>query len=387
MALLSVVIVSYNVRYYLAQCLKSVARAAEGVDCEIIVVDNDSSDGTPEYISSLFPNVRMITSCENLGFSKANNLAVRSSEGKYLLFLNPDTIVSENVLTDCIRFMDNHPKAGMTGVCMLNRDGTFARESRRAIPTPFVSFCKMSGLCALFPKSRIFGKYYMGYTDKREAARVEVVSGAFMFVRREAFDSVGGFDETFFMYGEDIDLSFRVLRAGYENWYIPSKILHYKGESTNKTSFGYAKTFYNAMQIFFDKHYVGYNILFKWAVHVAVPVKMVMAFFYNNLHHGCQPCDEVRRSWQYCGHQEYVGRVENLTGTEKGSMVNYRMSLPTVSQDCDYTVYDISAFKFSEILDNISANEGRFAIATFSPADGILLTDTKVMCDGENASV
>ena len=252
---LSVIIVNYNVKYYLEQCLESVHRASQGLQVETFVVDNLSSDGSIAYLRERFPEVAFIENKENVGFARANNQAIRMSSGKYVLLLNPDTIVTEHTFSDFIHFMDSHPEAGGAGAYMLRADGTFAPESRRALPTPFVAFCKMSGLAALFPKSRLFGRYYMRYLDENEVNEIEIISGAFMFLRREALDKVGLLDEDFFMYGEDIDLSYRLLQGGWKNYYLPCLILHYKGESTEKSSYRYVHVFYEAMLIFFNKHY------------------------------------------------------------------------------------------------------------------------------------
>ena len=225
---LSVVIVSYNVKYYLAQCLDSLDRALAGIDSEVFVVDNHSKDDTVGYISRRYRNVSVIDSNHNLGFARANNIAIRRSSGEYVLLLNPDTFVCEDTIREALSFMDAHQCAGGVGVKMYNPDGSRAPESRRGLPTPLTSFYKMSGLCARFPKSRRFGRYYMGYLDWEEPARIEVVSGAFCLLRKSALDKVGLLDEDFFMYGEDIDLSYRLLKGGFENWYLPYAILHYK---------------------------------------------------------------------------------------------------------------------------------------------------------------
>lgn len=267
---LSVVIVSYNVRYYLEQCVYTVLRASEGMDVEVWVVDNASTDGSVECIEARFPGVHVIANKDNMGFSYANNQAIRQSAGEYVLLLNPDTIVGEDVLRGCVDFLDSHPNVGATGVRMLQADGQFALESRRGLPTPFTSFCKMSGLCKMFPKSHTFGKYYMRYLDEDKPSPIEVISGAFNMIRRKTLDRIGLLDETFFMYGEDIDLSYRILKGGWENYYLPLNILHYKGESTVKSSFRYVHIFYNAMLIFFNKHYGRKYRLLSYAIRLAV---------------------------------------------------------------------------------------------------------------------
>ena len=279
---LSVVIVNYNVRLYAEQCIRSVLRASGGMDAEVWLVDNASTDGSVDYLRPLFPEVHFIANKDNHGFSYANNQAIRQSSGEYVLLLNPDTIVGEDVLRGCVDFLDSHPSVGATGVRMLNADGSFALESRRGIPTPFTSFCKMSGLCSLFPGNRVLGRYYMQYLDPDVEAPIEIISGAFNMLRRKALDQIGLLDETFFMYGEDIDLSYRMLEAGWQNYYLPLNILHYKGESTVKSSYRYVHNFYNAMLIFFNKHYGRRYKLLGLLVRSAVVLR-AMADLYGNM--------------------------------------------------------------------------------------------------------
>lgn len=269
---LTVVIVSYNVRDYIAQCLLSLTRALQGLEAEVYVVDNHSHDDTVAYLREQFPEVTVIASNHNLGFARANNIAIRQTQGNYVLLLNPDTIVAETTISEAVAFMDDHPEAGGLGVRMLRDDGFDAKESRRGLPTPSVAFYKMSGLCSRFPKSRRFGHYYMGYLPWDEPAQIEVISGAFCLLRREALDKIGLLDEDFFMYGEDIDLSYRLLKGGWENWYLPYPIVHYKGKSTQKSDYRYVHIFYKAMLIFFRKHYSHLSIFY------AVPVKMAIYF-------------------------------------------------------------------------------------------------------------
>lgn len=274
---LSVIIVNYNVKYYVEQCLLSLRKALVGIDAEVLVVDNHSSDGSVDYLKHLFHDVRFISSNHNIGFARANNIAIRMSQGEYVLLLNPDTIVGESTLHECVEWMDEHPDAGGLGVRMLNSKGESARESRRGIPTPMVAFYKMIGLCNRFPKHHRLGHYYMGYLSWNTPARIEVVSGAYNMLRREALDHVGLLDEDFFMYGEDIDLSYRVLKGGYHNYYIPSLILHYKGESTQKSSFHYVHVFYEAMLIFFRKHNSGMSLLLTIPINMAIYAKASIA--------------------------------------------------------------------------------------------------------------
>ncbi|MEM6395205.1 MAG: glycosyltransferase [Bacteroidota bacterium] len=255
---LSVVIVNYNVRYFLEQALIAVERAIAGIEAEVFVVDNASRDASVAMVESQFPWVKLIARPDNPGFSIANNQAIRASTGKYILLLNPDTVVCEDTFQTCIDFMDAHPKAGGLGVRMIDGSGRFLPESKRGLPTPWVAFCKAFGLARLFPKSKKYNHYHLGYLSKDETNQVEVLSGAFMFMRRETLDQVGLLDENFFMYGEDIDLSYRITKSGWENWYLPStSIIHYKGESTKRGSLNYVRTFYQAMILFARKHFVG----------------------------------------------------------------------------------------------------------------------------------
>ena len=260
---LSIVIVSYNVRTFLDECLESVECALKGIEAEVFVVDNASTDDTLKVLPQKYPWVRFIANEENVGFSRGNNIAIRQATGQYVLLLNPDTNVAEPTLREVLRFMDEHPKAGGAGVMMLNGDGTRAPESRRAIPTPWVSALKMLGFTR---------RYYMSYLPWDQPCRIEVISGAFCLLRHTALDKVGLLDEDFFMYGEDIDLSYRLLKGGYENWYLPQSITHYKGKSTRKTDYRYVHVFYQAMLIFFRKHYSHLGIFYT------LPVKMAIYF-------------------------------------------------------------------------------------------------------------
>lgn len=269
---LSVVIVNYNVKFFLEQCLKSVFSSGKDLDMEVFVVDNNSVDGSVEMVAEKFPDVRLMANEHNLGFSKANNQAIKKASGRYVLLLNPDTVLEDDTLPKVVGFMDEHPDGGGLGVKMLDGQGNFLPESKRGLPTPGVAFCKVFGLSALFPKSRTFGRYHLGFLDKDETHRVDVLSGAFMLLRREALDKTGLLDEDFFMYGEDIDLSYRITEAGYSNYYFPgTRIIHYKGESTKKSSVNYVLVFYNAMIIFARKHFSKKNAsLFSLLINLAV---------------------------------------------------------------------------------------------------------------------
>ncbi|HRQ52233.1 MAG TPA: glycosyltransferase family 2 protein, partial [Agriterribacter sp.] len=254
--MLSVIIVSYNVKYFLEQCLCSVYKAGRHIDMEVIVVDNASSDGSRTYLEPAFPGVIFYWNKENLGFGKACNLGLKHAKGTYILFLNPDTIVGEDCFEKGTAFLKSHPRCGVLGVRMVDESGRFLKESKRAFPSPVTSFFKLSGLAALFPRSAFFAKYYLGNLDEKETHEADVIAGAFMMMKKEVLDITGGFDEAFFMYGEDIDLSYRVQKQGYTNYYYPGvTILHFKGKSTPEKNMHYIRLFYGAMRVFVNKHY------------------------------------------------------------------------------------------------------------------------------------
>ena len=274
---MSVIIVNYNVKYFLEQCLYSVRAAVTGMDAEVFVVDNNSTDGSVEYLRPKFPEVVFIENKDNPGFAKANNQAIRQCTGEYVLLLNPDTVVGEESLRSLCFQMDEDPEIGAIGVKMLNGHGVFLPESKRAFPSPWVSFCKIFGLSKLFPNSPAFARYSLPYLDKEQTHKVEVLAGAFMLLRHEALDKVGLLDESFFMYGEDIDLSYRIVLGGYKNLYVPERILHYKGESTKHGDLRYIRAFYGAMLIFYKKYYPGAGWLMRILIRLAVLLKACWA--------------------------------------------------------------------------------------------------------------
>ena len=386
---LSVIIVNYKVKHYLEQCLRSVAEASRGIAVEVIVVDNASGDGSVEYLRERFPDVTIIASEENLGFARANNLAIRNSHGQYVLLLNPDTIVAEETFRDFISFMDSTPDAGGCGAYMLHTDGSFAPESRRGLPTPFVAFCKMSGLASLLPKSRTFGRYYMRYLNENEVNRIEIMSGAFMFLRRDALDKAGLLDEDFFMYGEDIDLSYRILKAGYNNYFLPSRILHYKGESTVKSSYRYVHTFYRAMELFFNKHYAHYSILLSLPIKLAIWGRAMLAYAGNQFKHrneltqhlhpinclvigNSEATEQVRAIltslYGNCRHTFVTGNSESLPQGHLSEGISL--------EGYDTVVYDTGAYSYGTILELLS-REGtkRLSLGTYSADTRTLITD------------
>ena len=283
---ISIVIVNYNVEYFLEQCLYSVRRALQGIEGEVFVVDNNSVDGSLRMLAQKFPEVKVIANKENVGFSRANNQAIRISTGEYVLLLNPDTVVEDDTFSKCLAFMNSHPDAGGLGVKMVDGKGNFLPESKRGLPTPAAAFYKMFGLAKLFPRSKRFAHYYMGHLSNDETNEVEILAGAFMLMRRETLNKIGLLDETFFMYGEDIDLSYRIILGGYKNYYFPeTRIIHYKGESTKKTSVNYVFVFYKAMEIFAKKHFGQKRAFwFSFFINMAIYFKAFLALLSQFFH-------------------------------------------------------------------------------------------------------
>jgi GT2 family glycosyltransferase len=274
----SVIIVSYEVKYFLELCLRSVEKAMQGLEAEILVVDNHSGDGSLAYLEPRFPRVRFLANRENTGFGRACNQALEQASGEYILFLNPDTVLPEDFTSHCLAFLAAMPRIGGLGVRMIDGGGRFLKESCRGFPTPWVAFCRLSGLAALFPRSRVFSGYYLGHLSPDTAHPAPVLSGACFWVRRAILGEVGAFDERFFLYAEDIDLSFRIERAGYTNYYSPgATIVHFKGESTRKDT-RYVRQFYGAMRQFRRKHLNGgWPAVLDWGIQAAIQVRSGMA--------------------------------------------------------------------------------------------------------------
>lgn len=272
---LSIIIVNYNVKFFLEQCLYAVQKAIVPITAEVIVVDNHSADQSIAYLKPLFPWVRFIENKENIGFGPANNQALKLCTGDYILFLNPDTIVPEDCFTQCLHFIQSKPGAGALGIRMLDGAGKFLPESKRAFPSPVAAFYKLVGLSALFPASARFNQYSLGHLDPLQDHPVDVLAGAFMLVSKKILAITGGFDERFFMYAEDIDLSYRIQQAGYNNYYFSGcSIIHFKGESTRKGSLNYVLLFYNAMRVFVQKNYRGNKAsLFSFFIQVAILIR------------------------------------------------------------------------------------------------------------------
>ena len=278
---LSIIIVNYNVKFFLEHCLLSVLKACKGLTTEIIVVDNNSTDGSKEYLKPKFPSVKFIWNNNNVGFGKANNSAVFIAQGEYILFLNPDTILPEDCFEKCISFFGKNKDCGALGVRMIDGNGIFLKESKRCLPTASAGLFQMIGLTNVFPNSSMFSKYYAGQLQENENNKVAVLAGAFMMLSKNAVEITGGFDEAFFMYGEDIDLSYRIIKAGLQNYYLGEvTIIHFKGESTQKKNGAYIKQFYGAMKLFIDKHY-NRNKIKRTAMCIAITAGKTIAKIKN----------------------------------------------------------------------------------------------------------
>ena len=358
---------------------------------EVLVVDNQSTDGSIAYLRKRYPQVHFIENNENVGFARANNQAIAEAHGRYILLLNPDTIITEHTLADCIALLDSRPEVGGLGTYMLRTDGSFALESRRGLPTPFVAFCKMSGLNKLFPQSRLFGRYYMRYLNEYEKNDIEILSGAFMMLRKKALDEVGLLDETFFMYGEDIDLSYRLLKAGYKNCYIPSPILHYKGESTEKSSFRYVYTFYSAMQLFFNKHFRHYSILISLPIKAAIWVRSAFAFIGNKFRHGnvrqatAYRCVVIgsRQAWEEIKEllESYYPKEEHLFFEgDEATRPKGHLDYAGLWDSCNMVVYDTDCYSYDTILHNLAETPGHsLRLGTYATQTGLLVHESAVL--------
>ena len=288
---ISIVIVNYNVKAFLEQCLMAIERAVRDFAVEIFVVDNASVDGSQAMVKKKFPRVRLIENRKNVGFSRANNCALRQVRGRHVLLLNPDTLIQEDALSVLQEYLDRHADVGAAGVKLLNPDGSFQIGSRRGLPTPWVAFTRIIGLSRLFPRSRIFGRYNMTYLDPDTEADVDVLTGSLMYVRREVLEKIGYFDEDYFMYGEDVDLCYRIRLAGWRIVYVPkTQAIHYKGESTKKGEMSFVTHFYNAMLIFSRKHFNSrYSLFLRVLLTIGIFSRAAVSYLWRMLKYIAAP--------------------------------------------------------------------------------------------------
>lgn len=394
---LSIIIVNYNVKHFLRECLSSIFTSdIDDGSVEVFVVDNASSDASVAYLKSAFPMSRYprlhwIENSRNVGFGRANNQAIRQAMGEYILFLNPDTLLHDKTLSRSISYMDAHPEAGGLGTMMLRDDGSFAYESRRGLPTPWVAFCKLTGLSSLFPYSHMFGRYYMRYLDEQKPCRIDVISGAYFMTRHSILDKIGAFDEDFFMYGEDVDLSYRITLSGAECHYVPYPMLHYKGESTHKSSFRYVHVFYNAMLIFFRKHFHSYYLGLALPVRFAILLRALLTlsvqqmlrireylfpvkhykrhkFYYLGSH--WQQVNALAAGWWL--DMEYLGPAVSRADEQPQLPANVSADIYT------HVVYDVNDYSYSYILDTFRHSPSRAYIGIYNPESDVLITASRI---------
>lgn len=386
---LSVVIVNYNVKYFLEQCLDSLYKALRGRDFEVFVVDNASSDGSIEFLRSRYPDVIYIENKDNVGFAKANNIAIERCCGEYVLLLNPDTLVSSKALNECIMFLDNNRDAGALSVKMISGDGSFQSESKRSFPTPSVSFYKLTGLSKLFPKSKVFGKYNLLYLDENHIHRIDVFCGAFIMFRRKLLDKSGLLDSDFFMYGEDIDFSYRLMHdTGYYNYYLPVPIIHYKGESTKKDSLKYINAFYGAMLIFYRKHYGRSGVLFSGLIKLGVFLHGVYTYLKENLRSLFHLKNKKEKSGGkflcvafHEGEREELLSVKGLSISDCTfvDVLDDKVKDFVMSGGYDFIVFNRDRYSYDEIIDFIDALPGKVELGIFSPKTNVIVTPGKII--------
>ena len=392
--LLSILIVNYNVKYFVEQCLLSIYKS-QGIDLgqtEVFVVDNCSTDHSVAYLQKQFPaahypRLHWIANRRNVGFGRANNQALKKARGEYILFLNPDTLLTENTLAEVIGFARQCPRLGAVGVKMLHANGKFALESRRGIPTPWTSFCRMSGLTSLFPRSKRLGRYYMQYLPIDAPCPIDIVSGAFMLTSKEALQQTGGFDESFFMYGEDIDLSCRLLQQGFQNYYHPTPIVHYKGESTKKNTYRYVHVFYQAMLLFFNKHYKHYGRLLSVPIQLAILLRGIfeftlrqISFFARFLHP--RHSQSTERMLYIGTHPECVEQIASDYGldidcfhADEQTCPEGHLAKDMPSGNYVHAVYDLEDFSLQTILTLFEKQHSdKIHIGTFNPERNIIIT-------------
>jgi GT2 family glycosyltransferase len=337
-----------------------VQKAINGMDAEVLVVDNASTDGSLAYLVPKFPWVDFTASDKNLGFAKANNTALQKTRGKYILFLNPDTILAEDSLSKCISFLQTNTHSGALGVRMIDGSGTFLPESKRAFPSSTASFYKLSGLSSLFPHSKTFARYHLGHLSDHEIHKVDVLSGAFMMVRKELLLQTGGFDEDFFMYGEDIDLSYRLQQIqysnslAYSNYYVSdTTIIHFKGESTQMGSIKYVLQFYKAMLLFVKKHpQQFYNGALNLLIQLAIAVRGVMSWIGHLFKSGAAVEKHQNKTAFVIGTNELAQSISSNypSLTIKGNAVTIEEAIPYLKETDIIVLCEAEQLSFQQII-------------------------------------
>jgi GT2 family glycosyltransferase len=380
---LSIIIVNYNVKYFLEKCLRSVEKATRQIESEIIVIDNASTDDSISYLSRRFPAVLFSANKINVGFGKANNQGLQNASGEYILFLNPDTILPENALEKCIGFFKDHPDAGACGVRMIDGSGKYLPESKRGFPSLSTAFFKLTGITAKFPSSKRFARYYLGHLSEKETNEVDVLAGAFLMVRKEVLQVTGGFDEAFFMYGEDIDLSYRIQKAGWKNYFFPgTAIIHFKGESTKKGDLDYVHMFYKAMSIFVKKHYGSRGAgLFPFFIQLAISVRAVPTAVKALINiKRAHPKDRVIETVVICKNAEGEA-IRAILGNHKPAR-NFHLfsALPpaAVLRESDEVVFSESVISYKMVIDTMQMLTTQLVYRFYDPCSKVIIgSDSK----------
>ena len=366
----TIIIVNYRVKYFLEQTLRSVQEAIDGLQAEVYVIDNNSGDDSIEHSRQLFPWVKFVENKKNVGFARANNQGIVAAQGEFTLILNPDTVVTRDSVHEPIAWMRSHADCGAVGVRMVDGNGVFLPESKRAFPTPWVSFCKIFGLSKLFPRSPWFAKYHLRYLSDLEPQCIDILSGAYMLCRTDVLQRLGGFDEDFFMYGEDIDLSYRIVKTGYENWFLPTPMVHYKGESTHKDSMRYVRVFYDAMLIFYHKHFPRFNVIFYPIVKLGVIVRAGMAmakrFIKRLLPSKATPASE---NWPWV-----IISTDAATVAQRAGIGDYKTDIP--ASGCHNVLIDDGCHTYAQVVDYIRehSDKARLAFHIFADRHGIIIS-------------
>lgn len=347
---LSVIILNYNVRFFLEQCVLSVQKALENIDGEIIVIDNNSSDDSCAMLKKLFPNIKLIENKENLGFPKGNNIGVAQAKGDYICILNPDTVVAEDTFVKILNFVTlsavevANSEIGIIGCKLIDGTGNFLPESKRGVPTPWVAFTKIFGL---YKVSNVFGKYYAQHLTENQSGKVDILVGAFMVMKRELYNEIGGFDENCFMYSDDIDLSYMALKKGKTNYYFhETTVIHYKGESTVRDS-KYMKRFQEAMNFFYSKHF---KKSFVFDIFMKIGV-FVFSFIKKN------QSKEIKRTID-----EYIIFSKDslqLDLNKKETILNDFSEFKNNVNLNTEIIFDTKSFSYKEIIDFMNSNKSK----------------------------
>ena len=359
---LSVIILNYNVRYFLEQCILSVHKALENIDGEIIVIDNNSSDASCEMMKTRFPNIKLIENTQNLGFPKGNNIGVTEAKGEYICILNPDTVVSEDTFTKILNAEHWLPNTGIIGCKLIDGTGNFLPESKRGIPTPWVAFTKIFGLYKVFSKVSWFNQYYAQHITENESGKVDILVGAFMMMKKSLYLQVGGFDENCFMYSDDIDLSYEILQKGFDNYYFhETTVIHYKGESTVRDG-TYMKRFREAMQFFYRKHFKKsffFDVMMRFG-------SLVFALLKKN-----QQKEILRKT------DIYIMFTKKNLELQLGKPISYMASLELFTQIENKNVeiiFDTDDFSYQEIINFMQSNKSQnITYKNFFPSSNFII--------------